>query len=60
MEAGRTPAISRFPEILSSMCPRFRPGGLALAMIARPGSTEDIDVLVLLNEEQREKLSVII
>ena len=35
-------------------------GGLALAMIARPRATEDIDVLVLLNEEQKEKLSAII
>ncbi len=35
-------------------------GGLALAMVARPRTTEDIDILVLLNEEQIGKLSAII
>ena len=32
-------------------------GGLALGMIARPRATEDIDVLVLLGEDQKKRVS---
>lgn len=35
-------------------------GGLALGMVAKPRSTEDIDLLVLLDEDQRESIALII
>ncbi len=35
-------------------------GGLALGMIARPRATEDIDLLVLLREDQRERIDDIL
>jgi len=35
-------------------------GGLAVAILAKPRSTEDIDLLVLLQEENRKQLEIIL